>query len=265
MKANPAADFLELASEQRIEIIKHLAKQRERLTTISKLVNATAPEVHRNLDRLIQTQIIKKDSDGFFHLTTVGKILAVQIPIVSFLSENKKYFESHNVENIPEQFIQRLGSLANSKLLSSYVQILDKWKQIHANSKELIFNLLVEVPYSDDLFSIVEDRLNDGVKIKSIFSELANLSAERKTSLEKYHIKKYISEGKIERRIGKISTILLLNEKEALLMFPLTTGEADMSKGFYSLDDGFHQWCVEYFTYCWNNSSDFQEKKLQPN
>lgn len=263
MKTNPAAEFLELASEQRIEIIKHLAKQRERLTTISKLVGATAPEVHRNLDRLIRMQIIKKDSEGFFYLTTVGKIMAVQIPLVSFLSENKKYLESHSIENIPEQFIQRLGSLANSKLLSSYVQILDKWKQIHTNSKEYVFNLLVEVPYSDDLFSIIEDRLNNGVKIKSVFSEMANLSAERKSTLEKYRIKNHISEGKIERRMGNISTILLLNEKEALLMFPLMTGDVDMSKGFYSADGDFHQWCIEYFTYCWNNSYDFHEKKLQ--
>jgi predicted transcriptional regulator len=262
MKVNPSADFLELASEQRIEIIKLLTKQNERLTNIAKTVDATAPEVHRNLDRLIQTKIIKKNSDGSFCLTTIGKIISTQIPLLEFLSENKKYFESHSTENIPEKFVQRFGSLANSKLLSSYMKILDKWKEIHANSNKYVFNLLVEVPYSYDLFSIIDDRLNHGVKIKSIFSESTNVSKERKLTLEKHHIKKHISEGKIERRMGNFSIVLLVNEKEALLMFPSITGETDMSKGFFSDDASFHEWCVDYFEYCWGNSSDFHESKL---
>lgn len=262
MKSNPATDFLELASEQRLEIIKHLTKQRERLTNIAKLVGASAPEIHRNLDRLIQSKIIKKDSDGFFTLTTVGKILTTQIPLLTFLSENKKYFETHSIENIPGQFIQRLGSLANSTLISSHVKILDKWNEIHSNSSDYIFNLLVEVPYSNDLFSVIEDRLNNKVKIKSIFSENANVSKERKFVLNKYQIKKYISDGRIERKMGSFSIVLLLNEKEALLMFPSLNGETDMSNGFYSNDDDFHKWCIDYFRQCWDNSYDFSETKL---
>lgn len=254
--------FLELASEQRIEIIKILLKQKEKLTKIAKAIDATTSEVHRNLDRLVKSKIIKKDSEGFFYLTPIGKIIATQIPLVSFLSENKKYLESHSIKDIPEEFLQRLGSLENSKFLSSYMKILDKWKEIHSNSKEYLFNFLVEVPYSNDLFLIIKNRLNSGVRIKSIFSENAQISKERKTILEKYHIRKYISEGKIERKMRNISTMMILNEKEALLIFPSVNGDVDMSKGLYSDDENFHKWCFDYFMYCWNDSPDFSETKL---
>ena len=56
--------------------------------------------------------------------------------------------------------------------------------------------------------------------------------------------------------------IVVLNEKEACIFFP-KNGEADLTEMFYSDNDVFHEWCLDYFRYCWYNSGEFHEHKLK--
>ena len=60
-----------------------------------------------------------------------------------------------------------------------------------------------------------------------------------------------------------VKIVVVLNEKEACVMFPTIDGEADMSEMFYSNDTLFHEWCLDYFRYCWYGSDVFQESKLK--
>jgi len=60
-----------------------------------------------------------------------------------------------------------------------------------------------------------------------------------------------------------VQTVVVLNEKEACVLFPNTEGESDLSEMFYSSDPMFHEWCVDYFRYCWYGSDIFEESKLK--
>ena len=60
----------------------------------------------------------------------------------------------------------------------------------------------------------------------------------------------------------KVFTVIVLNEKEACVLFPNKQGEPDMSEMFYGNDPMFHEWCLDYFRYCWYGSDTFQESKL---
>ncbi len=62
--------------------------------------------------------------------------------------------------------------------------------------------------------------------------------------------------------IDHVSVVILLNEKESCVKFPNINGEPDMSEMFYSDDREFHEWCLDYFEYCWKKSTSFQESKL---
>jgi len=46
------------------------------------------------------------------------------------------------------------------------------------------------------------------------------------------------------------------------VLFPTLDGDADMREMFYSKDHLFHEWCLDYFRYCWYNSGPFQESKI---
>ena len=42
----------------------------------------------------------------------------------------------------------------------------------------------------------------------------------------------------------------------------LNENESDMSEIFYGKDPEFHEWCLDFFNYSWENAGSFQESKL---
>lgn len=259
-----SSDFLELASEQRLGIILRLFEKESNVSKMAKELEATVPEVYRNFDRLVKAGLIYKDTDGNYHLTTYGKTVCTYVPSLLFMSRNKKYFIDHNFGDVPQKFIDRIGALAPAQRISGIVKVLEQWKDIYENSNEYIYNVLSEVPYTVDLMQPLVERIKKGVKVNSIFSESAIIPKERKKVLDKLEFKKFIDKGLVERKMRKnVSIVVVLNEKEAGIMFPTMDGNADMREMLYSDDPHFHEWCLDFFRYCWYNSSTFQEGKLK--
>jgi len=259
-----AESFLELSSEQRLKIIFSLLEKKSNISNMAKELEATSPEVHRNFTRMLKSGLVKKNSDGNFHLSTFGKAICTQIPSFIFVSENRKYFEEHNLGNIPKKFIFRIGQLAERNHIKGFVRVLEKWKEVHENAEKYIYNVLSEVPYSKDIIDAIENKLKNKIKICSVFSQNAIIPEERKTIFKIKNFNKYIQDGLLERKMTKsVSIVILLNEKESCIIFPKQNGDPDMSEMFYSSDSQFHEWCLDYFRYCWEESTSFQESKLQ--
>lgn len=257
-------DFLELASEQRINIILSLFDESSNLSKMAKKLDATTSEVHRNFNRLLDKGIIIKDSDGNYSLSLYGKTLCHQIPSLLFISENQQFFKDHDLGDLSVKFIQRLGALRDAKQVSGFVKVLEKWKEVHNNANKYLYNILAEVPYSEDIINIIDSKLHNGIAVHSIFSEKAVIPNERKKIFAEKNFQKYVKDSILKRRMRKdVSIVTLLNEKEACLIFPKSNGKSDMSEMFYSSDPLFHEWCYDYFMDCWNNSASFQESKLE--
>jgi predicted transcriptional regulator len=257
-----ANNFLELSSQQRLQIIFKLLEKKSKVTTMAKEIDATAQEVHRNFARLEDGGFITKDLDGYYALTTYGKTICSQIPSIIFLSENRKYFEDHNFGDIPPKFIMRIGQLANSQCVKGVTKIFEQWKSIYKNADEYIYEMLTEIPL--DIIEPKVKRIEKGIKFNYILSESTIVPKGRKKLLQKLNYDKLIEKGLIERKMRKtIQTLIVLNEKEATISFPNIEGEADITEAFYSTDPMFHEWCLDYFRYCWYASESFQESKLK--
>ena len=227
-------------------------------------MGATVPEVYRNFERLVKADLVMKDADGYYELTTYSKTICALVPSLHFVSQNRKYFKNHDFGDIPQKFIQRIGALDEGKYVKGFVKVLEQWKEIYKNSDQYICNILSEVHYNVDLIEPIVDKVKNGIKLNSIISESAIIPKERKQILEKIGLKKLMETGRIERKMKKeVKVVVVLNEKEACVMFPTIDGDADMSEMFYGNDPHFHEWCLDYFTYCWNTSSAFQESKLK--
>lgn len=259
-----AEDFLEFSSEQRLSILKNLAEKKLNISKLAEILDATKPEVHRNVTRLAKAGLIEKESDGNYALTIYGKTILIQIPTLSFISENREYFKNHTLGNLESKYIQRIGSLLEKKQIKGFVKVLEKWKKMHEDAEKYIYNILSEVPYSDDILDIVVSKLEKGVKIQSIFSDKAIIPESRKTIFQKKGFQKYISDGILERKIIKdVSVVVLVTDQEAGLCFTNNQGEPDLSTMFTSKNPNFHEWCLDYFNECWKNSSRFDESKLK--
>lgn len=258
-----ASTFLELSSEQRLSILLRLLQEKTKMSVLAKELDATPPEIHRNIARLSKMGLIQKELDGNHVLTQFGKTVLTQLPSMMILENKKNYFKNHSISNLPEKFIQRIGSLDESSLVNGYIKVMECWNDIYKNSNDYIYNILIEVLYSPDLINILTHKLKNNLKIKSIFSESALVSKERKSVISQPIFKKFIADESIKRKMNKkINIVIILNEKEAGVCFPTSDGEVDMSKMIYGTSSLFHEWCYDYFNYLWSNSHNFQENKL---
>lgn len=259
-----ANDFLELASEQRLNILKNLKEKKLNISKLAKVLDATNPEVHRNVGRLAKHGLILKNSEGDYELTTYGKTILMQIPSIGFASDNKNFLNEHTLENIDIKFIQRFGALENKKKIKGFVKVLEKWTKIHDSADEFICNILSEVPYSNDIIDIISKKLEKNISIKSIFTETTVIPEDRKKIFEEKGFQKFVSDGILDRRMSKNPVIgLLVTDREAGVCFQRADGETDLSEMFTSTDSKFREWCMDYFEEAWKNSSSFQESKLK--
>lgn len=253
---------LDLASPQRLEILFKLLTKNSTPTALAKEIDATKQEVHRNFTRLEDSGLIEKKVDGTYTLTTFGKTVCTQVPSIVLISQNRKYFEKHDFGEVPHKFQMRCGQLANGQYVKGISKVLEQWKSIYKNSDEYIYEILSEVPL--DLIEPLVKQVKKGTKFNYIFSESSIVPKGRKALLKKLGFDKLIEKGLIERKMEKnVQTVVVLNEKEACLMFPTLDGESDISEMFYSDDPMFHEWCLDYFRYCWYGSDVFKESKLK--
>jgi len=257
-----SAEFLELASEVRLKILFELIQKPSRLTTLSKKFNVTPQEIHRNFERMSNSGLIVKQVNNYYALTTFGKAICTQIHSFSYLSQHKKYFQSHDFGNIPPKFLRRIGDLSNSEEVTGVSKVLETWKKIYQTADDYIFNILYETPL--DLIELMIKRVKRGTKYRHIISEDASIPKGRKQLLEKSGFYQLLESDKIERRMIKsVQVSVILNEKYAGLMFPDLTGKPDLRSMFFSQDDAFREWCLDYFKHCWNISDSFKEFKLK--
>jgi predicted transcriptional regulator len=146
-----ASEFFEIGSEQRLNIILHLNEKGWSISALAKELDSTVTEVHRNFGRLQKAGLIVKDSEGVFRLTVRGENICSQVPSIAFVSENEKYFKNHNFGELPNKFKKRIGDLYEQNHIKGVVRVLEKWKQVHNNANQYIYNVLSEVPYSKEI------------------------------------------------------------------------------------------------------------------
>lgn len=115
-----------------------------------------------------------------------------------------------------------------------------------------------------DLIEPLVKQIKKGIKFQYIFSESTVVPKGRKALLKKLGFNNLIEKGLIERKMAKtVQTVMILNEKEACVLFPKKDGSSDLTEMFYSDDPMFHEWCLDYFRFCWYGSDEFIESKLK--
>jgi predicted transcriptional regulator len=255
--------FFELASQQRLSIIFDLYQKKSKLSDLSKDLRITMQEVHRNVNRLQDAGLIEKDSEGIFSLTTFGNTIIKQIPSFDFLSRHKEYFSEHTLGELPMKFVQRIGALNNCELVRGIVAILEFWKQIYRDSENYIFEIIPQVPL-DLIEPILFNVRERGIRLSYIFPRDVIIPKGRTELLRRLRFDELYSTGRIGRRmVDKVQVAVVINEKKASVLFPTQKGETDMNLMFYSEDQLFHDWCLDYFWFRWYGSKSFEEDKLR--
>lgn len=252
-ESSPSEIFMELASETRLEILQMLEEKPFRSTELSKKLNLTIQETHRNTSRLSKEKIIQKDPDGFFSLTQYGLLIAKQVSYFAFLKKFQSFFEDHSTGYIPEKFLQRIGSLQNSDLVFKATNVQEKIKKMEKESKKYI-RLSVAQAWGEE-GKILLDKMKNGIKVEVIWDDDSvmpdEISSEIGPKLLKY---KKSGEYDSKRFRGKIGISTIITENSAAVLFPHKKDEIDFHTMFVGNDKNFHEWCTDLFDYFWSKS-----------
>jgi predicted transcriptional regulator len=254
--------FFELASEQRLAIIFRLNAKKAKISQLAKDLDITMQEAHRNVNRLQQAGLIEKNPEGVFSLTTFGNTIIKQIPTFNYLSKHKEYFSEHILGELPIKFIMRLGALDRCEFVKGVVAILERWKDIYREADQYIYEIVPQVPI--DLIEPAVNRVKQGIKYSYVLPRNVIIPKGRKELLKKLGHSELLNKGSIERRmVDSVQVAVILNEKQAAVLFPTQKGETDMNMIFFSTDTVFHEWCIDYFRYRWYGSDIFDETNLK--
>ncbi len=72
-----------------------------------------------------------------------------------------------------------------------------------------------------------------------------------------------LNKGTVQRKmVNVLQVAMIMNEKQAIVMFPLLKGEIDMNSAFVGSGSVFHKWCLDYFNYTWQIAKPYDAKKL---
>ena len=243
-----------LASLDRLTLISEIDMNKQRLSQINSKISATPQEASKHLMRLRNAEIIEKDSEGFFNLTSFGKIILRLLPGLEFASNNREYFLYHDLSLLPLEFNERLGELCDSEFTDRVGPLLSYIQQTVTEAEEYIW-LMADHPIGGDEYVGGKKLETSNVKWRVIIPRGTDFDETtlRSPPLLTKH------KGRIEYALiadsNDIKAGIVLNEKRAGVSFPDMTGKLDFNSGFRSNDPLFHKWCFDLFNFYWNKAT----------
>ena len=258
---NVCSIFFELSNEDRLSIMLALEKEPLKLTHISKSLDLTSSESHRQLSRMLETKLVVKDVEGFFSLTPFGEQALKWIPGYTFISENREYFQSHTLSNLPPNLLSRLGDLSGCMYSNDAMISVSHIETMIREADEYIYNIHDQFLLS--AYPLASEAVKRGVNIKSIDPVVYRPSLEIKGEIseeDQKTLSKALEEGRLfNRKMEQFEVFLWMSEKEiAILSFPTLDGTFDYL-GFTSKDDRALKWCNDLYNYYWDRAEPKHE------
>jgi predicted transcriptional regulator len=109
--------FFELASEDRLSILRELCSSKLKMQDIARKLDLTATETSRQLQRLSLAKLIERKPDGLHSTSSLGRLLLTLSVSLEFAHKQGDYFLTHDVNRIPSSFVNRIGELSQAKLV----------------------------------------------------------------------------------------------------------------------------------------------------
>lgn len=233
--------FFELASEDRLNILRELNKTSLKMQDIARKLDLTATEASRQLQRMSKAELIERLPEGLYTATQFGKLVLSLSPSLEFAIKHKQYFLNHNIWKLPSSFIFRLGELSQGVLLTEMGEVMIRWEELIKAAEE---HLWVMTPQRiPSLVRVIEERHSKGVKLRYINTEQLSLTYPN-----------ILTEHRVERRIfNNFDFGILAAEKEAMLALPFMDGTPNPS-GFFGHDPAFLNWVHDLFLYYWDQA-----------
>ncbi len=231
--------FFELASESRISILRQLQIRSWKMHELGESLDLTSTETFRQLQRLSKELFVAKDTEGYYSLTAFGELVLFLAPSFEFIFKYRTLFLNYDIWQLPKEFIFRIGDLNGGILKTGFSEVVNLIEKTLRASEEHIWTMTNQVFLAHG--RAVEERCQHGVKFRSIHPK-----AMLPTEMEYPEIKHCIE----RRYLPKVSTILIITEKEAMLGLPRVGGNLDMIT-FFGSHPSFLKWTRDLYMHYW--------------
>jgi predicted transcriptional regulator len=239
--------FLELSSETRLSILRELNANNLKTQEIANRENLTATEAVRQLQRLADASLARRNPDGAYAITGYGKTILQLSKHLEFLFRNKEYFSTHDLSQIPSRFVSRIGELANARLSMDTMETMDAGQRILREAEEFAWGL-GEGHIPELMIPVMNGQVRKGLEMKFVTPEslIQNNSSAQNVEI---------------RGLGYIPAVIVLTEKEAAICFRFSEGRVDYA-GFIGKDEAFLDWTKDLFLYYWDKARRYPIPKI---
>jgi predicted transcriptional regulator len=246
--------LFELSSNDRLDILMLLKKNPLKLSHISSRLDFTVQETSRNVTRLSDARLIRKDADGAFHLTPYGEEALNLLSGFKFLFKNREYFMTHTLSEFPQQFRAGLGILDSFNVVSDVMVAFHNVEKMIAGAEKFVWILTNQVLASTIPYLLQE--LERGGEFRLLMPKDYVPSEDVRELVANPIFAKASRSKKLESRfLDRVDVFLCLSENEvAILAFPSLEGKLDYV-GFTSEYEAAIEWSKMLYAFYWNKAS----------
>jgi predicted transcriptional regulator len=230
--------FYELASQDRLAILRELCNSALKMQDLARKLDLTATEASRQLQRMSQAKLIERTPEGTYSTTQYGQLLLTLSTPLQVAYSHDEYFLAHDLQRIPLPFINRIGELREATLVTDLTQALERWEKLVNAAKDHVWVMTPQA--MGHLSRIMPEKLLQGVKLRSIFADTIK---ENKASLP--------SGKAVERKLLPMApVIMIISEIEGSIAFPRIDGNVDF-QSFFGSDPAFMGYIADLYGFYW--------------
>jgi len=248
-------DFLfEVSNEIRYEILVSLSEKAKRITDITREMDLKTPEARRHVSRLSKVGLIRRNVEGFYHITPYGEGMLILLREFDFMTRHRDYFQSHTLTKLPTAFLKQIGELGESTETDNAMDFLRLTENLLKEATEYVCLLVDQFPMNS-LSSIVE-AIERGVQFRIIEprERILNPDIESMTSEETQALSRTRQTPLVDQRmVDDVNVYLFLSENRCVIAFPTSEGQYDY-RGFTATDASSLNWCRELYQHNWDEA-----------
>jgi predicted transcriptional regulator len=247
--------YFELSNIERLKIMVLLSEKALRLTEIAESIDTTHQQCLRHLKRLSEIQLVDKNTEGMYQLTSYGELVLKLTPSLEFITKHRDYFNTHSLSKIPIDFIYRISELNESIQINNVMEAISEMESIIKNSEKYINVIINKRTHS--IRPYVADAMRRDVQVSSISitSYVPTIDVKRdinlKDELDIIEAEK-TGAAKVADQV-EFPLYLYSTEKSIFIAFPLHDGTFDYT-GFYSTKPEAVKYCRDLFDYYWSKT-----------
>jgi predicted transcriptional regulator len=245
--------LFEISNEDRHRILLQLDKKSMNLTQLSKKLDLTLTETSRHLSRIVRVGVASKEADGHYRIKPFGRLFLSLLQGEEFISKHREYFNSHSLARLPQEFIGRLGELADSTYTKDVMKGVSIIETMIMEAEEYIW--MIHDQYLMSAYHLVGEAVKRGVQVKTIDPKIYPSSHKPRGEVsdeDKESLSLALTTGLLQMGIlDQLDLFLWMSEKEvAIVAFPTLYGKFDYI-GFTSTNKRVHKWCSDLFSLYW--------------